>query len=262
VPWSAWRPRIDESRHACRFRAVPDLDLLAIFPHPDDAELTCGGTLRKAARQGHRVGILDLAAGEMASRGTPERRAEESRRAASILGVALRENLGLPDTGIGNSPETRLAVARVIRRLRPRVVITTAPSPFGRHPDHRESAELVRDACFVSGLRRLDEGTEPHRPVKVLHSITYREDYLKPSFVVDISDDLDAKLEAIACYQSQFEGVLQAGEVYPNGESLPDIVRHQAAHYGSLIRRRYGEPFHTTETMLVDDVVALGVATF
>lgn len=238
------------------------VDLLAIFPHPDDAELTSGGTLLKAADRGHAVAILDLAAGEMASRGTPELRATEAVRAADILGVRHRENLCLPDTGIVNTPETRRLVALAIRRLRPRIVITTAPSPFGRHPDHRETAELVRDACFVAGLRRLDSDTPPHRPLKVLHSITYREDYLKPTFVVDISEELERKLEAIACYASQFEGVTQAGEVYPNGESLADIIRYQAAHYGSLIRTRYGEPFHTTETMRVDDVVALEVSTF
>ncbi|HSA55808.1 MAG TPA: bacillithiol biosynthesis deacetylase BshB1 [Gemmatimonadaceae bacterium] len=240
----------------------PALDLLAIFPHPDDAELTSGGTLLKATKRGRTAGILDLSAGEMASRGTPERRASEAARAAAILGVRHRENLCLPDTGIVNAPETRRLVALAIRRLRPRIVITTAPSPFGRHPDHRETAELVRDACFVAGLRRLDPDTPPHRPLKVLHSITYREDYLKPTFVVDISEELEPKLEAVACYASQFEGVTQAGEVYPNGESLLDIIRHQAAHYGSLIRTRYGEPFHTTETMRVDDVVALEVSTF
>lgn len=241
---------------------MPNVDLLAIFPHPDDAELTCGGTLLKAAKQGHRVGILDLSAGEMASRGSVALRREEASRAASILGVSIRENLGLPDSGLTNVPETRLAVARVIRRLKPSVVITTAPSPFGRHPDHRVTAELVRDACFVSGLRTVDPQLPAHRPRKVLHSITYREDYLKPTFVVDVSEMMEQKLAAIAAYASQFEGATQAGEVYPNGEPLLDIIRQQAAHYGSLIRVRYGEPFHTTETVQVDDVVAMPVSTF
>jgi bacillithiol biosynthesis deacetylase BshB1 len=241
---------------------VPTLDLLAVFPHPDDAELTCGGTLHKAAKRGATVGILDLARGEMASRGTPELRSTEAARAAQTLGVRVRENLGMPDTGITNTPETRRLVALAVRRLRPQVVITTAPSPFGRHPDHRETAELVRDACFLAGLKRLDEQTPPHRPRKVLHTITYREDYLKPTFVVDISEELEAKLAAIRSYASQFDGVTQAGEVYPNGEPLLDIIRHHAAHYGSLIRTRYGEPFHTTETMRVDDVTSLEVSTF
>lgn len=238
------------------------VDLLAIFPHPDDAELTCGGTLLKASKQGYSVGILDLSAGEMASRGTVALRSEESTRAADILGVSIRENLGMPDSGLTNTPDTRLAVARVIRRLKPAIVITTAPSPFGRHPDHRVCAELVRDAVFVSGLKTVAPDQAAHRPRKVLHSITYREDNLKPTFVVDISDEMEAKMAAIGTYQSQFAGAIQAGEVYPNGDPLLEIVRYQAAHYGSLIRVRYGEPFHTTETVQVEDVVAMQVSTF
>ena len=238
------------------------VDLLAIFPHPDDAELTCGGTLLKSARQGYRVGIVDLSQGEMASRGTVAARTSESARAASILQVSARENLGLPDSNLVNTPETRLMVAKVIRRLKPSIVITTAPSPFGRHPDHRVTAELVRDACFIAGLKTIEPAIPAHRPRKVLHSITYREDYLKPTFVVDVSDVMEEKLAAVAAYESQFGGVTQAGEVYPNGEPLLDIIRHQAAHYGSLIRVRYGEPFHTTETVQVDDVVAMPVSTF
>jgi bacillithiol biosynthesis deacetylase BshB1 len=238
------------------------VDLLAIFPHPDDAELTCGGTLLKSAKQGHRVGILDLSAGEMASRGSVSQRSDESTRAAEILQVSLRENLGFPDSGLTNSPETRLVVARAIRRLKPTIVFTTAPSPFGRHPDHRVTAELVRDACFIAGLKTIAPELPAHRPRKVIHSIMYREDNLKPTFVVDVSDEMEQKLAAIGAYASQFGGATQAGEVYPNGESLLDIIRHQAAHYGSLIRVRYGEPFHTTETMQVDDVVAMQVSTF
>ena len=238
------------------------VDLLAIFPHPDDAELTCGGTLLKSARQGYRTGVVDLSSGEMASRGSVELRMEEAARAASILQVSVRENLRMPDSGLTNVPETRLAVARVIRRLRPSIVITTAPSPFGRHPDHRVCAELVRDACFVAGLKMIEPELPAHRPRKVLHSITYREDYLKPTFVVDVSDVMDEKLRAVGTYASQFEGATQAGEVYPNGEPLLDIIRHQAAHYGSLIRVKYGEPFHTTETVQVDDVVSMPVSTF
>jgi bacillithiol biosynthesis deacetylase BshB1 len=238
------------------------VDLLAIFPHPDDAELTCGGTLLKSARQGYRVGIVDLSQGEMASRGTVAARSAESARAASILQVTVRENLGMPDCGLVNTPETRLVVARLLRRLKPSIVITTAPSPFGRHPDHRVTAELVRDACFISGLKTIEPSLPPHRPRKVLHSITYREDYLKPTFVVDVSDVMEEKLAAVGAYESQFGGVTQAGEVYPNSEPLLEIIRHQAAHYGSLIRVRYGEPFHTTETVQVDDVVAMSVSTF
>jgi N-acetylglucosamine malate deacetylase 1 len=196
----------------------------------------------------------------MGTRGSAELRAQEAESAGRTLGLALRENLGFPDAGVVNTPETRAAVAGVIRRLRPRIVI--APAPQGRHPDHRVTAELVRDACFVAGLAKLAPDMPPHRPLKVLHCLSYREDALKPTFVVDISDVFEQKLAAVACYASQLDGVRQAGEVYPTGEDLLDVVRHQAAHYGSLIRCRYGEPFYTSETMRVTDVTTLEVSTF
>lgn len=238
------------------------LDLLAIVAHPDDAELTCGGTLIKAARAGRRTGIIDLTAGEMGSRGTAAIRAGEAAAANAILGVSCRETLSLPDAGVVNTPETRLMLARALRRLRPQVVIAPAPAPYGRHPDHRAAAELIRDAVFVAGLRKLADDLPPFRPRKVVHAIAYREDYLKPTFVVDVSDAFEDKLAAIECYRSQFTDAVQAGEVYPNGEPLIDIVRHQGAHYGSLIRCRYGEPYYTTETMRVDDITTLDVSTF
>jgi bacillithiol biosynthesis deacetylase BshB1 len=234
------------------------LDALAIFAHRDDAELTAGGTLAKLARLGHRVGILDLSQGEMGTRGSAATRAEEAGQAAALLGASLRENLALPDAGITNSAETRAQLANVIRRLRPRLVITHAPR--GRHPDHKATAQLVRDACFVAGLAKVAPEHPPHRPLKILHAIAYREDGVKPTFVVDITDDFETKLRAIRCYGSQFDGATHAGELYPNGEPLYDLVRHQAAHYGSLIRCRYGEPFFTYETMKVEDPMSLDVA--
>ena len=239
---------------------MTSVDVLAIGAHPDDMELICGGTLIRAHMLGRSTGILDLAAGEMASRGTPELRATEAAKAAKVMGVSVRENLGFPDGGIQNTPETRAKVAVVIRRLKPKIVITH--SQHGRHPDHPTVAQLVRDACFVAGLKKTAPELAPHRPLKVIHALSFREDNQKPTFVVDISDAFEKKLEAIACYASQFGDAVQAGEVYPNGEPLPDLIRHHAAHYGSLIRCRYGEPFYTTETMRVDDIGALEVATF
>jgi bacillithiol biosynthesis deacetylase BshB1 len=236
------------------------VDVLAIAAHRDDAELTCGGALLRAVAFGRRTGILDLTQGETGTRGSAAIRAEEADRAAQILGLSLRENLGLPDAGIVNTPETRALLAVAIRRLQPRIVI--APAPDGRHPDHRATAGLVRDAAFVAGLAKIEPQVPRFRPLKVIHATAYREDTPKPTFVVDISDVFERKLEAIRCYGSQFDGLTQAGEVYPNGESLYDIVRHQAAHYGSLIRTRYGEPFFTYETMRVDDIGALDVSTF
>jgi N-acetylglucosamine malate deacetylase 1 len=239
---------------------MKNVDILAIAAHPDDVELICGGTLIRAQMLGRTTGILDLAAGELATRGTPELRAKEASKAAKVMSVSQRENLGLPDGGIQNTPETRAKVALVIRRLKPEIVITH--SLHGRHPDHPIVAQLVRDACFVAGLKKIEPKVPAHRPRKVLHALSFREDHQKPTFVVDISAAFEKKLEAIGCYESQFGEAIQAGEVYPNGEPLHDLIRHHAAHYGSLIRCRYGEPFYTTETMRVDDVAALEVSTF
>jgi bacillithiol biosynthesis deacetylase BshB1 len=239
---------------------MPPVDLLCIAPHRDDAELTCGGTLIKAVDDGYRVGVLDLTEGEMGTRGSADLRAQEAEAAAEVMGLAIRENLRLPDAGIENTRASREALVAMIRRLQPRVVI--APALRGRHPDHRLAAELVRDACFLAGIGRYVPDVPKHRPLKLLHTITYREDAVKPTFVVDISAQFERKLAAIRCYASQFDGLTQAGEVYPNGEPLLDIVTHQAAHYGSRIRCRYGEPFFTDETMRVTDVLALDVSTF
>ena len=238
----------------------PAVDILAIAAHRDDVELTCGGTLIKAAKAGRRTAIVDLTEGEMGTRGSAQLRAEESSRAAEVLGVSARETLGLPDAGIENSPATRESLARVIRRFRPRVVI--APASEGRHPDHRVTAGLVRDACFVAGLAKIAPEVPKHRPYKILHALAYRQDFVRPSFVVDITEEFERKLEAIKCYSSQFDGEAQAGEVFPNGEPLYDIIRHYGATYGSLIRTRYGEPFFTTEMLRVDDVAAMEVSTF
>lgn len=236
------------------------VDVLAIAAHRDDVELTCGGALLVAAAHGRRTAIVDLTQGEMGTKGTAQLRAEEASHAAAILGVSARENLGLPDAGIVNTPETRTALAVVIRRFRPRIVI--APAPKGRHPDHRITAELVRDACFISGLARVAPEVPAWRPFKVIHSLSFREDFDKPTFVVDVSAVFEKKLEAIACYASQFEGAIQAGEVYPTGAPLIERVRQQGAHYGSLIRCLYGEPYLTPETMRVDDVTTLDVSSF
>lgn len=240
---------------------MSDLSILAIAAHRDDAELTCGGTLIRTAESGHAVGVLDLTQGEMGTRGSAALRAAEADAAGRVMGLSVRENLGLPDAGIRNDDDTRALLLQVIRRLRPRIVI--APAPRGRHPDHRRATELIRDACFLSGLTKYAPGdAAAFRPFKLVHSIAYREDAQKPTFVVDISEQFARKMEAIKCYSSQFDGATQAGEVYSNGESLYDMVTHQSARYGSLIRTRYGEPFYTDETVRVDDFASLLVSTF
>ncbi len=233
------------------------VDLLAIAAHPDDAELTCGGTLALAVRQGYRAGILDLVAGESGTSGTAQVRLREAAAAARALGVQVRENARLHDAHLHNTDESRRTVVGWIRRFRPRTVIL--PFPIGRHPDHRIASELSRDACYLAGLQRYDAPGRPHRPHKILYALAYREDPVKPTFVVDITRTFAAKMRAIRCFKSQFESAASAGEIFPTGQPLFDLIETQAAHYGSLIRARYGEPFFTHETVSVDDVVALGV---
>lgn len=233
------------------------IDILAIAAHRDDVELTCAGTLLKAADAGHRTAILDLTAGESGTHGSAALRAEEANRAAAILGVSERANAGLPDAHLENSEAARRVVIGHIRRLAPRVVIL--PFPVGRHPDHRVASELGRDACFLAGLQKYDAPGESHRPFKILYALSYREDPIKPTFVVDISSQFERKMAAIRCYASQFDGAKAAGEIFPTGQDLYSLVETQNAHYGSLIRTRHGEPYFTHETMAVDDVVSLGV---
>ena len=233
------------------------VDLLAVAAHRDDVELTCAGTLIRAADAGYRTGILDLTAGESGTRGSAALRGEEAERAARIMGVTERRNAGLPDAHIQNSEETRRIVVEQIRHFAPRVVIL--PFPVGRHPDHRLASELTRDACFLAGLARYEAGGTPHRPHKIVYALAYREDPVKPTFVVDVSEQFARKMVAIRCYASQFDGAKAAGEIFPTGQDLYALVETQSRHYGSLIRRAHGEPFFTAETVLVDDVVAMEV---
>jgi bacillithiol biosynthesis deacetylase BshB1 len=233
------------------------VDLLAIAAHPDDVELTCGGTLIKAAAQGYRTGVVDLTGGETGTHGSRSLRSQEAARAAEVMGVAERRNAGLPDAALFNTNESRRVVVELIRHFRPQVVIL--PYPIGRHPDHRIASELCRDASYLAGLRNFPADGEPHRPAKILYTLAYREDPVKPTFVVDISAEFDAKLAAIRCYASQFDGKMAAGEIFPAGEDIYENVRLHCARAGSLIRVAYGEPYLTHETVRIDDVVAMGV---
>lgn len=237
------------------------LDLLAIVAHPDDAELLCGGTLIRAADLGHRTGVLDLTGGESGTAGSAGLRSEEARRASEVLGLTTRRVAALPDSALENSPAARATVAAIIRELRPETLILMWPE--ARHPDHRAASGLGHDAAFVAGLKKAPIAGEPFRPRKVLYAMAYREHTPKPTFVVDITAQMDRKLEAIYAFGSQFEGKKGMGEVYPGGErGLREQLRVHAAYYGGLIRKEYGEPFWTRETMAVDDVVGLPVATF
>jgi bacillithiol biosynthesis deacetylase BshB1 len=234
------------------------LDLLAIAAHPDDVELTCGGTLLKATDQGYKTGILDLTAGEMGTRGTPETRLKEASMAARILRVAHRENLGLPDAGLEVSKAYKLAVARRIRALKPRTVIL--PYWEGRHPDHYMAARLGYEGCFLAGLKQLPIEGEAFRPFKILYSTVYYRD-VRPTFVVDITRYFDRRYRAILAYHSQFRPI---GKDKKSKVDIPlDRLHHEvnliARYYGQMAGVEYAEPFLVKEVMQVEDVVALPV---
>lgn len=237
------------------------LDVLAVMAHPDDAELLCGGALIRSVDAGERAGVLDLTAGEMGSSGSREIRAREAERAAGIMGLSVRRCAGLADSRLVNDEASRRVVIEQLRALRPRVVV--AHWRVGRHRDHRIASELVRDACYLSGLRKLEADGEPFRPHKLVYATAFREDTDRPSFVIDVTDQAERKLAALEAYESQFEGAVQAGELFPGGaRGLLDQVRAQLAHYGSLIRTAFGEPFHADETHAVETLGSLRTSSF
>jgi bacillithiol biosynthesis deacetylase BshB1 len=234
------------------------LDLLAIAAHPDDVELTCGGTLIKMARSGYGVGILDLTEGEMGTRGSMEIRRKEAAVAARVLGVKHRENLGLPDARLEMRMDYKLAIARRIRTLRPRTVIL--PYWEGRHPDHYTAARLGYEGCFLAGLKRLDIEGEPYRPFKMIYSTTY-DRTVRPSFVVDISKEFARRFRAIMAYGSQFRPKRseRRSKVHMPLDRLVEQVRLAARFYGEMAGVEYAEPFLAKEVLQVEDVVAMPV---
>lgn len=237
------------------FENLDPLDLLAIAAHPDDVEQTCGGTLIRSAESGYRTGVLDLTAGDMGSRGTPELRIEESKAAAKHLLTSWRQNLRWPDARLENTVSARMTLAGIIRRLRPRTVIL--PYWTGRHPDHYRAAEIGYEACFLAGLRRLEEDTPPHRPFKILYSSLYAN--VTPSFVVDISRQFDRRMAALFSYVSQYGDSNAASGLFPTHAEVEQRLAAVARFYGNLIGVKYGEPFVIKETVQVDDVVNMPV---
>ncbi len=226
------------------------LHILAILTHPDDAELGCGGTLIKHARMGEKVGILDLTRGELGTRGTPETRLAEAAEAARIMGLAVRENAGIRDGFFRNDEEHQRLLLTYIRRWQPDIVITNAPED--RHPDHGRGAALVSDACFLSGLAKIEtewEGQKQKawRPKRVLHLIQDRT--LEPDFIVDISDEIETKMEAVRAYKTQFHDP-NSGEpqtYIATSSFLEDIVSRDRL-WGKRIGTRAGEGFISKNT--------------
>ena len=234
------------------------LDLLAIAAHPDDVEQTCGGTLIRAAEAGYRTGVLDLTAGDMGTRGTPEQRLEESQVAAKIMLAGWRGNMHFPDARLQNDISARMSLAMKIRELRPRVVIL--PYWQARHPDHYRAGELGYEACFLAGLKKLDDYSDPHRPEKVIYSSLYAN--VTPSFVVDISAQFERRMAALLSYVSQYGSQEEGAVLFPQEAEIRERHTAIARFYGNLIGAKYGEPFVVKETLRVDDVVCMGVRSF
>jgi len=255
------------------------LDILAIAAHRDDVEQTCGGTLLKMAQRRQRTGILDLTQGELGTRGSADDRAREAADAAKILDAGWRRALDIPDGRVENTWENRLKVASVIRETRPRVVIL--PYWKGRHPDHYTTSVLGYEACFLAGLSKLDlQATAdaatlragrpqdsrqdagatklvPHRPFKVIFATLYYD--VRPTFVVDITQQFEPKLASILAYKTQFSDQEAGKDLFPAHDEIRARVDAMARYYGMLGGVTYAEPFLQKEVGLVEDLLAIPV---
>jgi N-acetylglucosamine malate deacetylase 1 len=231
------------------------LDVLAVAAHPDDVEQTCGGTLIRMADAGYRTGVLDLTAGDMGTRGTPEERIAESEAAAKHMRLVWRGNLRLPDARLENSLAARTALALKIRELQPRVVIL--PYWQARHPDHYRCGEMGYEACFLAGLRKLDPNSEPHRPAKILYSSLYAD--VKPSFIVDISAQFERRMDALLSYASQYGEASEGATLFPTEAEIRERLGAIARFYGNQVGVKYGEPFVIKEQIRIDDIVTMPV---
>jgi N-acetylglucosamine malate deacetylase 1 len=229
------------------------IDVLAIAAHPDDIEQTCGGTLIRMAEAGYRTGALDLTAGDMGTRGTPELRVEESECAGRHMLLSWRGNLHFPDARLENTISARMTLAVKIRELKPRVVIL--PYWQARHPDHYRCSEMGFEACFLAGLKKLDEYSEPHRPQKILYASLYAD--VKPSFIVDISAQFERRMRALLSYTSQYGATQEGAGLFPDEAEIRDRLGAIARFYGNQIGVKYGEPFVVKEAIQIDDIVSM-----
>lgn len=227
------------------------LDILVVAPHPDDAEISVGGTLTKSKLQGLRVGVVDLTTGEPTPHGSPETRARETAAATQILQLDWRQNLGLPNRSLEPTLEARRALAGVFRVTRPRIIF--APYWEDAHPDHTAATQLVEAARFWAKLSRTDFPGEPFHPLRILYYFSiHLRNHPKPAFVIDISDQIDTKMRAIACYESQF--------VTGRAPSFPtplDDIRDRSRYWGWSIGAAYGEPFASREEIGLDGLAPL-----
>ena len=232
------------------------LDALAIAAHRDDVEIVCGGTVIKLADLGYKVGVIDLTQGEMGTLGSKEQREKEALNAAKVMGVKIRENLMLPDSKVEPTWENKLKLVRLIRKHKPLLAIL--PYWTQRHPDHANCSKLAYDACYLSGLAKLDAPGEPHRPFKIIYNSSFHQ--IQHSFIVDITDQFERKKKAVACYKSQFQEMTSGKVVFPPAGDIFELMEITARHYGYLIRKKYGEAFVTKEMMEIDDPMKIPVS--
>jgi bacillithiol biosynthesis deacetylase BshB1 len=230
-------------------------EVLAIAAHRDDVEQTCGGTLLRMHSMGVSTAILDLTQGEAGTRGSATERAAEATEAARILGAGWREALDIPDGRVENTWENKLKVVEVLRRVRPRVVIL--PYWTARHPDHATASTLGYEACFLSGLAKIETGTAPHRPFKIVYASLYAD--VRPSFVVDITPFIEDRHRALMAYHSQYANQSAGSGLFVPEEEIRERTFAEARHYGTLAGVRYAEPFVQKEVGLVDDLTLIPV---
>ena len=228
------------------------VDVLAIAAHPDDVELTCGGTLHKLKKRGYKFGILDLTRGEMGTRGSAEIRGREAKDAAKILGAEFREALDLGDGGLRRGREEELAVIDVIRREKPRIVFT--PYPDDRHPDHRRAGQLVTDACYYAGTRKIETQHPAHRPQQTIYFSTFISH--TPQFLVDVSDVIEVRRAAMRAFESQFhkEGSTEP-ETMLAQKSFLEMIDARAREYGAMINTEFAEGFLASRPPRIADLV-------
>ncbi len=229
------------------------VDILAFGAHPDDVELGCGGTIAKMIAEGSTAGIIDLTRGELGTRGTPEIRKKEAERAADILGVEFRENLGFADGFFQNNKENQLKIIERIREHQPKIILCNAPKD--RHIDHGKGAQLVLDACFLSGLKKIETGQNPWRPAYVFQYIQWMN--LTPSFVVDIGSYIHTKIKACEAFESQFHNPNSTEpKTAISSKNFTESIKYRAQDLGRLIWRDYGEGFISQNTLAVKDLNA------
>ncbi|MDB5129935.1 bacillithiol biosynthesis deacetylase BshB1 [Mucilaginibacter sp.] len=237
------------------------LDILVLPVHPDDAELGCAGTILKHVQLGHKVGIIDLTRGELGTRGTAEIRDQEAAKAAEILGLTVRENLGLPDGFFANTKEYQLKIVAAIRKYQPEIVITNAY--HDRHPDHGRANELVEASAFLAGLRRIEtwdngELQEAWRPKQVLHFIQDR--YIEPDILIDVTEYWDKKIESIYAYGSQFhnpEWNEDEPQTYISSPDFIEQIQGRGREFGKSINVKYAEGFTSVKILGVDNLFDL-----